>query len=668
MRSARSGVELPPLSPLGTARQRLASGGGSTAPGASQRAGYPVELLSALRDADLGEESLFLAWQLAAWAEGLSPAERHALTAVIVRALISVAEGSTRLPVDAATRALLARAPEVVGAPGDRRPFIVENGHLYQQRLLACEDRLAALLRARLAGGALIAAAAAERALGLTIDSARPRPTDEQAAAVRAALRGRLTVVSGGPGTGKTTIVLAIVRALGRLGLPVEALALAAPTGKAANRLAESIKQGLARMGALEAVDRRLAEALPEAQTIHRLLAYSPRSGTFHHHQNNRLAQKVVIVDESSMIDLSLMERLARAVADDARLILLGDADQLASVEAGAVFRDLTPLALRLTRSHRVDPEADAGRRLLQLAAAIRDGSGGAPPARPSSSLPSGAPPALSPTSSPPPTPPALSRSSLSSSPMAALITERPSAAALRFEAVELLPPAGREALLDRWHAERVAWSPETESLVRAPFRLHEGAFDADDQARLERLQQQVQSVRILCVTHGRPTGTLAVNQSLHRRHGGGRQPPFALGEPVMMLHNDYERGLFNGDQGVVIRLREDGLQSPGRAARLAAAFPTRSGWAAWPLDSFGDALELSFAMTVHKAQGSEHDVVALLLPETPIPLLTRELLYTAITRARRAVVICGSPDVLAAAAAATTERSSGLQAKVSGP
>jgi exodeoxyribonuclease V alpha subunit len=608
----------PALSPLGTARQRLD-------PAAA--ADYPADLLPALRDVDLGEDALFLCWQVAAWAAGLGTGERRALAELFVRSLVSAAQGSTRLPLDAAARALLARAPEVVGAPGARRPFIVDRAHLYQQRLLVCEDRLAAALRARAAGAPLADEAEAARAVAAVVETARPRPTDEQAAAVRAALVRPLTVVSGGPGTGKTTIVLAIVRALSRLGLPVEALALAAPTGKAANRLEESIAAGIARLGAageLDDDDRRVADGRPQAQTIHRLLGYSPAAGAFRHHQNNRLAQKVVVIDESSMIDLPLMERLARAVADDARLILLGDADQLASVGAGAVFRDLTPLALRLSRGHRVKDDDAAGRRLRDLAAAVRDGAVGA---------------------------------------MAALVDERPAARELRYEGAELLAAASREDLLDRWHAERIA-APHTgdgddQAPPSAPFRLEAGRFGAADEARLHRLARRLQSARILCVTRGGPTGTQATNESLHRRHGGD---PGALapGEPVMMLRNDYDRGLYNGDQGIVVRLRED-----RRAPRLAAAFPTRAGWAAWPLDAIGESLELSFAMTVHKAQGSELDVVALLLPEQPIPLLTRELIYTALTRARRAAVICGSAAVLAAGAAAKTDRSSGLAEKL---
>jgi exodeoxyribonuclease V alpha subunit len=609
-----------PLSPLGTARQRLGAATSAASAGTAAAGDAVAEsYLAELGDADLGPESLFLCWQIAALAGALRPDERRALMAIFVRALIGVAGGSTRTEVSATETALLARATDVVGRPGDRRPFILDGRFLYQQRLLACEERLAVALRGRRDGAPLASDAELEPALQAIASGGPAAPTAEQLDAVRAALRGRLTVVSGGPGTGKTTIVLAILRALLRLGVAPEAVALAAPTGKAANRLEEAIQLGLRRLAPLAAPDTELERACPPAQTLHRLLGWSPRRGAFVHHQNNRLAQKVIIVDESSMIDLSLMERLVRAVADDARLVLLGDADQLPSIEAGAVFRDLSPLAHRLTRSHRVDTAARGGQQLGALARALRDGG--------------------------------------------ELAIEPAPVGELTFEGTALVSPVEREALLERWCARQLAFDERTTAAVRRVYRTGEdGHFAAGDREQLERLHAHLHRTRVLCVTHGRPTGTLAVNEWLHRRRsendGQGRAGgPFAAGEPVMVLRNDYQRGLYNGDQGVVISYAED----DDRAPRLAAAFPTRAGWQAWALDGIGDALELSYAMTVHKSQGSELDAAILLLPDAPIPILTRELLYTAVTRARHGVAICGRADVLAAGASAPLIRSSGL-------
>jgi len=604
------------LSPLGTVRRRMEGAAAGD---------YPFELLAGLRDADLGPESLFLAWELAGLATDLPPAERSHLTALLVRVLIQIAGGSTRAAVSAGDRALLARAGAVVGAPGARCPFILDRGFLYPQRLLACEDRLAAALRARRDGAPLAGEAQVQQAVTAVVAAAGGPPlTDQQLAAVRAALAGRLTVVSGGPGTGKTSIALAIVRGLARLGIPAAAVALAAPTGKAANRLEESIQHGLARLpGPNATADAELARAAPPAQTLHRLLGWSPTRGTFAHHHNNRLAHRAVIVDESSMVDLTLMERLVRSVADDARLVLLGDADQLPSIEAGAVFRDLTPLAHRLEHSHRVDAATGGGRDLAALARGIRDGAPRAPAPAPTG--------------------------------------------ALRFEGVEAVPAADREALLERWYDSVLAPDPAIAAAAQRAYRAGgDGRFSSGDEADLTRLHAHLHRARVLCVTRGRPTGTWAINQWLHQRQGGG-PAPFAPGEPVMALRNDYQRGLYNGDQGVVIRLDE----GDARPARLAAAFPLRLptglGWQAFPLDGIGEGLELSYAMTVHKSQGSELDLAVLILPDIPLPILTRELLYTAATRVRQALVVCGEPAVLAAGVAAPLVRSSGLGDKLGG-
>ncbi len=153
-----------------------------------------------------------------------------------------------------------------------------------------------------------------------------------------------------------------------------------------------------------------------------------------------------------------------------------------------------------------------------------------------------------------------------------------------------------------------------------------------EDALRLDRLQAHLHRARVLCVTRGRPTGTVAVNAWLHRRHGGDRGP-FAPGEPVMVLRNDYQRGLYNGDQGVVILLDE--RRRPPAADR--GGVPDAHRLAGLAHRRHRRGLELSYAMTVHKSQGSELDAAILLLPDTPIPILTRELLYTAVTRARRA-------------------------------
>jgi exodeoxyribonuclease V alpha subunit len=591
--------ELPPLSPRGTARQRL-----SPAPA------YPPALAAELEDADLGDELLYLAWQVSAWADEV---QRPALLSLLARTFGELARGSTRVRVSADEGALLGAASAVVGAPGQRKPLILDGHWLYTEKLFTSEERLVAALAKRLDASAF-APEAIERAVAEVVATATPRPTDEQAAVVRAVLGRRFAVVTGGPGTGKTTIVLALVRALVRLGLQPAEIALAAPTGKAANRLEEALRAGLEQAEA--PADQGLRATAPAAETLHRRLGYSPHAGAFQFGPHNRLPHRAVIVDEGSMIDLFLMERLAAAVADGALLVVMGDADQLPSVDAGAVFRDLAPLGLRLTRSFRMDPGRTAGRRILEVARAVQAGE----------------PAALGP-----------------------LLHERTGAAAVMFDGAELVPAAAREALLERWYTERIAARPDFEALISREHTLHEAELTPDDLACLETLSRHYQSFRLLCLTRARATGVEAVNAWLHRRHGAATAALIA-GEPILMLRNDYERGLYNGDQGLVVRVRED-----GRPARLMAAFPVAGRWSLWDLDGLRDTVELAFALTVHKAQGSEYDDVALLLPDAPMPLLSRELLYTAISRARRAVVVCGPPAVLSAGVSRALTRSSGV-------
>jgi exodeoxyribonuclease V alpha subunit len=679
------------LNPLGTARSHL----GEPAAGLA----FPDSLRAGVREYDLPAESVSLAWEIARLAPGLSPEQGEALLVLALATLIAARQGSTRVPLAdtpeedgqapyldslaerlglqpekrAALSSLLAQsrlpgggpAHGVLGVSGDYTPLILDGAFLYQQRMLFYEDRLSKELGERLRRKPLaIAAAKIKTALGDLL--ARPPEqagaavelSEEQQSAIRAALTSALTVISGGPGTGKTSIVLSILRALVRLGVPVESIALAAPTGKAAKRLEESIRKSLSSVGRRDASDDAILAGCPPPKTLHRLLGFYPSSGRFRHHENNRLSEKVVIVDECSMIDLFLMDQLVRSVADDARLILLGDADQLPSVEAGAVFRDLLPpepstpadprrrAVVRLTKNYRMDPSDPAGRAILSAAQLINSGDGEA-----------------------------LFTAGEEHEP---LVTERLSAENLAFNKIELLDgiekAALREAFLDRWYAERVR-GPGVGPLIRKEYRQGAAGFSEADRADLAKLQNHFDSFRLLCVTRSdaRPTGAEAVNAVLHARALASRpsgegdafhgRPAFLPGEPVMMLRNDYEREIFNGDQGLVLRVAEPGAASH----RFMAVFPRGETFAAFHLDALRSDLELSYAITVHKAQGSEYDYVGLVLPESDLPLLTRELLYTALTRSRRSVVILGEKGLLQAAAKARIRRSSGIGEKLSG-
>jgi exodeoxyribonuclease V alpha subunit len=455
--------------------------------------------------------------------------------------------------------------------------------------------------------------------------------SDEQCSVVEASARAGLTVISGGPGTGKTSIVVAIMRLMVRLGVAPSEIVLTAPTGKAANRMGECVIESLTQIEQRDAVDQALLDAHLEPSTIHRLLGYSVDSGRFRHHRNNPISAKVVIVDEGSMLDVTLMERLTNAIQPGARLILLGDVNQLPSVAAGSVFRALVPSAedglgplaaasMRLEVNHRMKSDDPSGRSILLAARSINDG-------------------------------------------VTPVVEHRSSPAELKFAGVEFLAATPRELgpFLDRWYADRVRAGKDVADLTKHEYIERDGGFDDADCARLRVLFAHAAKSRILCVTRVFETGAERINARLHSRAAetadvAAERISFVVGEPLIVLRNDYERGLFNGDNGILLwARRNNGSQVP------MAIFPRGNNFVAFRFETLREFVELSYAMTVHKAQGSEFDSVAIILPENPAAVLTRELLYTAVSRSRTSVVIVGAESVLANAIATRVERFSGL-------
>ncbi len=610
----------PPVRPAGT----IASSRGGLSPrGAIATrfgAGDGDDLLRALRRGaarfDLGEHGIHLAEEVLGCDPYLGGRDRDAIAIALLVTQVAARQGSTRVALDKTlgelvTSVLAAAGSDLppaqatadivrlagqsglgglVGGPGQLRPLVLDRGCLYQQRLWALETSLASLLRTRLAApplGDLTASVA--HVLGHP-EAEGVTPTPQQAAAVRTALAGRLGVVSGGPGTGKTTIIAAIVRALTHAGLEV---ALAAPTGKAA-----------ARVG---------------AQTLHRLLGWRPDGG-WRHSELSPLPHDAVIVDEASMVDLALMERLARAVRPDARLILLGDAHQLPSVDAGAVLSELvavaraagSPWAIELTESHRMRADDPDGRAILEAARAIDAGAAQK-----------------------------LGANRVS--------VEQTTGRAVELVRVETAAQLG--AAVDAWW--RVATGGDFHALTRRT-----------DPDAVRALLAHHERMRLLTVTRGLDTGAAAINARLHAHMLAGLRldhaPELVPGEPVLMTVNDYERGLYNGDQGVIARvIGDDGVQ------RWRVVFVRAGELLALPIDAIRSSLELAWAMTVHKSQGSELERVAVVLPREDQPLCTRELLYTAVTRARRGVLILGTSEVLEAAVARTSSRDTGLAARL---
>lgn len=612
------------------------------------------------RRCDLGDESLYLAEELVDADEWVAdPASRQALGALILALMVAQRQGSTRLPLDpqGPLRKLLGEIlalahgedkpraqvrelerqlrvianltgghfSSVVGLGHARVPLVVDDGALYTERSLWLEERVAAALRGRLREPR--SADAGERALAQVVaegGAAIATLTDEQRHAVATALSSTLAVITGGPGTGKTAVAAAVVRGLMALG--ARSIALTAPTGKAAQRLGEVIGKQL---GLFEgAGEQALPTTFALGQTVHRLLGIGEDG--VRHHARSPLAVDAVIVDEASMLDLELMETLLDALPPRARLILIGDARQLPAVDAGQVMADLVEQGegvARLSKSFRMDASDPRGAAVLAAATAIdRDD--------------------------------------------ARLVIEGPGriaavrrdAASLTFEGVEWLDSKG-EVAEARAVAEamwRHLFDLETAALAAASYRFVEGEVIAEQAELLETLWARLSKARLLTVTRGQPTGAVAINRHLHERMlarlSVGGTPEWVPGEPVMITANDYQRGLFNGDQGIVARVEE-----PHAGHRYRALFRVGGKLVPFSLEAIRDRLELSWAMTVHKSQGSEMDAAALILPVEDLPLLTRELIYTGLTRARRGAAIVGGKQIFLKGCARSAQRHTGL-------
>ena len=639
-----------PLQPRGTLRARFEPPSGADM---FRRLGVGA------RSCDLGDEGLYLAEELVAADQWFGGRDPLTLGVLVLALMIAQRQGSTCLPLDPSPRGTLrplvtevcrlagmaGEAPalvraivrltsmpqfdSVVGTRDQRLPLIVDGGCLYTERSRWLEARVAQRLAGRLAtpmsGVAAVLADLARRPAAAAL-------SDEQSHAVGLAIAGKLAIVTGGPGTGKTLVAAAIVRGFARLG--ITQIALAAQTGKAANRLSQVIGDQLRAIGDPSDADRGLIAAPPVAQTLHRLLGY--RGERFAHHAQSPLPFGAVIVDEASMIDLELMDALLDALPAGAPLVLIGDAHQLPAIDAGQILADLAtadgPAAARvgvLAKSYRMDTSDPSGRAVYEAAAAIHEGAAQRLVER-------GHPLAV------PRTPGTLSFGGAEWVDTAA--TDRPQDTTL----------AVAEAL---WHHFE---GPRALRAAERVFQFTDGHVDPAQRVELERLWQLLARARVLTVTRALPTGAIALNAHLHelaldRMTVTGR-PELVPGEPVMITANDYQRGLFNGDQGIIVRA-DEGLGRHHYRAVFRAGGELRP----FAIEALRDRLELSWAMTVHKSQGSELDAIALILPHDDLPIVTRELIYTGITRARTGAVIVGSRSLLVAAGKRRALRYSGL-------
>lgn len=477
-----------------------------------------------------------------------------------------------------------------------------------------------------------------------------------------ATLRSRITVISGGPGTGKT-FTAARILALHLALKPDMEVRLAAPTGKAAQRMSEAIRE--AKKG-LDLVENPVREIPEEASTIHRLLGYHGGSREFRFNAKNKLPIDMLIVDEASMVDLPMFARLFEALPDDAHLVLLGDKDQLASVETGSVFTDLTaPEYLNLFTDD-----------FINLFNGLEKG---------------------------------LERKLMKTADKSHILNNRAIKLehSFRFEdksgigfASHLINVAGDQddaaAVMDLLKNQRLnEHNRQRLGLTGKNFSASQGFTDISWQeiketGLLEALRQSIKSgvikhlseymkmaekglgnddlakrvlsalmqFRILTPVNNGPFGVEGLNTMVKKALNIPEYTTRFAGRPIMVLHNDYGLNLMNGDVGVMLKDRDNAFR---------AWFPAQNNAVRSFPPAFLPEHITAFAMTVHKSQGSEFDNVLMVLPENDNPVITRELLYTGITRAKARVEVWATPTVFSAGVLRQTQRTSGLRKRLDG-
>ncbi|MGG4608917.1 exodeoxyribonuclease V subunit alpha [Providencia sp. Me31A] len=506
-------------------------------------------------------------------------------------------------------------------------PLILSGDYLYFQRMWQYEQYVAHFF-----SDASISSPNVHQ-IKAVLDSLFPISTeiDWQKIAAAVAVTSKVSVISGGPGTGKTTTVARILAAIIKLENQQDhkiRIELAAPTGKAAARLTESLGEAMKNMPLTE-VER---EVLPnQAKTLHRLLGAQPESQQFRYHRDNRLSLDVLIVDEASMVDLPMMGKLLESLPENARLIFLGDKDQLASVEAGAVLGDICQFA-----DNGYSPER--ARELSDLTGySLTDYTSLTGP---------------------------VIRNSLCLLRKSYRFSADSGIGQLAF-AVNEGDATKVQKILNQERFDVHNYVQETADdyakiLLDACENYKDYLLAVKSKETPERILQKFNHYRLLAALRDGPFGVVGLNDKLEKllhRQGLINRPYNLLnkhyaGRPIMINRNDSPLGLFNGDIGIILPDEENALR---------AYFQFPDGTIRGVQPNRLPSHETAYVMTVHKSQGSEFAHTALVLPQVYSPVITRELVYTAITRAKKELSLYGSLKVLRRAIETPTKRRSGL-------
>ncbi|MBF0429224.1 MAG: exodeoxyribonuclease V subunit alpha, partial [Magnetococcales bacterium] len=520
----------------------------------------------------------------------------------------------------------LAEESLLVNNGAGNTPLVMSGCRVYLRRFWQCEQEVCYGIQKRLEATSVIQNSLSIQTLGELLDTLFPAHSqvtpDWQKLALALAARTAFTLITGGPGTGKTTTVVRLLALLQMVALaktPSKPLRirLAAPTGKAAARLNESIVAAIARLMKELPNGEAVQASIPvHVVTVHRLLGTLPGSRHFRHHADNPLALDVLVIDEASMVDLEMMAAVLAALPNSARLVLLGDKDQLASVEAGGVLGELcqraaeghyTPATcdwLQAVTGTSIDPVFidHSGTALDQAVVMLRHSH------------------RFSATSGIGQLAAAVNGGDIKS---VNAIWQKGHAELTRLSIVD-----SEEALFNSLVTDG-GYRHYLEILKQKKPANTASQSDFDNWARA--VLQAHGQFQLLCALRGGPWGVEGLNLSIARHlYAAGLIPAcenWYLGRPVLVTHNDYELGLMNGDIGITLE----------RGGGLRVAFPSGDGQNGiqWFLPSRLQNVETVYALTIHKAQGSEFTHAAMVLPDTINPILTRELIYTGITRAR---------------------------------
>lgn len=530
---------------------------------------------------------------------GFNPIQKQAFEAIVMTVSFEQNQGHNCIKIDRKARLLLQASGLAETDPTEQvnlLPLIIEQDRLYLHRYWHYEYRLAMQIKMMVQAepNGNLAVAATELFLDRYFEHAIAE-IDDQREAAKMAAKQSFCIITGGPGTGKTFTVVKILALLQELAEQPLHIALAAPTGKAAMRLQESIGFSKAKLPCSEAIKNLIPETVT---TLHRLLGAKPPSPYFRHNSDKPLVYDLVVVDEASMIDLALMSKLVDALKPGARLILLGDKDQLASVESGAVLADLASVEALQNNVYTLKKSHRFGGAIKELAEVVND---------------------------------------------------------QQDELAWKIISEGKDDAVQSLHVDMIDYVAAQQAEYLQLIKV--GANFVDIYQAFSRFQA-------LCSNRQGKNSVADINERVQLKLAEQQRIKISglwySGRPVMVTQNNPALHLYNGDIGICM---PDDLGS----GQLMVFFLRADGSVKKYLPARVPQCETVFAMTIHKSQGSEFDEVLIALPELSNPVLTKELLYTAITRAKKTIKLVASEAVFTTTVRQKIERVTGLVDKFEG-